>query len=283
METSFRYTNGSNQSCFSSRTPITLPQIERYAPSILAEGAHDSKGPRYSFVPTIQVLNGLAKEGFDPFEVRQTRCRDESKRSFTKHLVRLRKRGVDMSSGEAPEIVLLNSHDGSSSYHLMSGMFRMICSNGLISGNIQDDIKVRHSGRIVDDVIEGAFRVLDNIALLEDNVEAFKEIDVTPAEQSLLAETAAEIRWGTDDSGTVLSPLTSNTHLLRPRRWADNKNDLWTVFNRIQENTLRGGLYGRSATGRNTRTREVVGVTENVRLNRSLWSMAEKFAELKLA
>jgi hypothetical protein len=69
--------------------------------------------------------------------------------------------------------------------------------------------------------------------------------------------------------------------LLRPRRHADNKADLWTAFNRVQENIIKGGVSGRSTTGRRLSTRAIGGVTENVKLNRALWTLADGRAELK--
>ena len=63
----------------------------------------------------------------------------------------------------------------------------------------------------------------------------------------------------------------------------DSGNDLWTTFNRIQENMIKGGMSGRSKSGRRSTTREVNGVTENVKLNRALWTLADEFAKLKQA
>lgn len=285
--TTLRYTNSSKQSSFRSNSPLSNDQIAMHAPSVLAAEAHESRGARYAFIPTIEVLDGLRKEGFQPFEVRQTRCRDLGKREHTKHLVRLRHQDaspVTFGGKEVPEIVLLNSHDGSSSYQLLSGLFRMVCSNGLIAGDICDDIRIRHSGNVVEDVIEGSFRVLDNLKLVGERVEEYKAIQLSQPEQTLLANAAAELRWGSDpETGNSLAPIYSSDQMLRPRRHDDRKDDLWTVFNRIQENVIQGGLQGRSASGRRTRTREVGGVNENVRLNRALWKLTDEFAKLKQA
>ena len=86
----YRYGRSSNQAGFRSSTPLTNDEIARYAPSVLASDAHESRGDRYAFIPTIHVLDRLRREGFQPFEVRQTNCRDDGKRAFTKHMVRLR-------------------------------------------------------------------------------------------------------------------------------------------------------------------------------------------------
>jgi hypothetical protein len=279
----YRYSKSSNQSTFRSDSPLSNEEIAQYAPSILAIEPHESRGKRYSFIPTIQVLDGLRDSGFQPFEVRQTRCRDLGKRDHTKHMIRLR-HADSISRQEVPEIVLLNSHDGSSSYQIMAGVFRFICSNGLIAGDVCNDVRIRHSGNVVDDVIEGSFEVLQNLEQVESRIENYKQITLSDPEKELLAETAAEIKWGRDEeTGNIQAPISSFNQIIRPNRWDDRKNDLWTVANVVQENLVRGGLSGRSANGRRTRTREVNGVNENVRLNKALWSLTDRFAQLKLA
>ena len=273
----YRYGNASNQTSFRSNTPLTNDQIARYAPSVLATEAHESRGERYAFIPTVDVLDGLRREGFQPFEVRQTRCRDTSKRDFTKHLVRLRHESASAPAygqGEVPEIVLLNSHDGTSSYQLLAGFFRLVCSNGLIAGDICNDVRVRHSGNVVDDVIEGSYRVLDNLNEISSRIDTYKSIELHPREQIAFADAAKLIRWGEE------APVESSS-LIQPRRFEDRKSDLWTTFNRAQEALLKGGVRGRTTTGKRTSTRAVSGVTENVKLNRSLWTLADTLAKFK--
>ena len=277
----YRYGRSSNQAGFRSSTPLTNDEIARYAPSVLASDAHESRGDRYAFIPTIHVLDRLRREGFQPFEVRQTNCRDDGKRAFTKHMVRLRHPDAPATAGEAPEVILINSHDGTSSYQLLSGFFRFVCSNGLIAGDVCEDIRVRHSGNVVDDVLEGCIKVVDNLTHAQDRIDLYRGVTLSDPERYLLAESAAELRWGRDDKGDLAMPIHSVQHLLTPHRSADARNDLWSTFNVVQENLVKGGLPGRSANGRRTRTREVGGVTQNVALNRALWTLADGMAKLK--
>lgn len=269
----YRYSTSSNQAGFRSAHPLTNDQIAYHAPSVLATEAHDSRGDRYTFIPTIDVLDGLRREGFQPFEVRQTRVRDQSRREFTKHMVRLRHPDAISNKEETGEIILINSHDGTSSYQLLAGFFRMVCSNGLIAGDVQADVRVRHSGNVVDNVIEGSFRVIENIDAAQERIDTFKSINLSIEEQAAFAHAALQLRW--DDNAPV-----SAGKLLAPRRADDIRPDLWTTFNRVQENLIRGGLSGRTATNRRTSTRAVSGVNENVRLNRSLWTLADRMAEI---
>jgi hypothetical protein len=274
----YRYGTASKQSSFRSDFPLTNEQIGLYAPSVLASEAHESRGERYAFIPTLTVLDGLRANGFQPFEVRQTKVRDQGKREHTKHLVRLRHADHLTQQGEVPEVILLNSHDGTSSYQLLAGIFRFVCSNGLIAGDVCNDIRIRHSGNVVDNVIEGSFQVLDNLKEVESRVDQYKAITVTPAEKLLLANAVTEVRWGSDEEAPI-----DPANLLRPRRWEDRKDDLWSLTNVLQENVIQGGIRGKSKNGRRTSTRAVGGVNENVRLNKAIWTLTDRFAQLKAA
>lgn len=267
---------GKGATGFRADRPLTDAEIAHYAPSVMAAEAHESRSARYGYCSTKDVLDGLRSNGFQPYQVVQTRCRDEGKRDFTKHLLRLRHESA-VAGSEVPEIIMINSHDGTSSYQLMSGVFRMVCQNGLIAGDIGNDIRVRHNGSVVDNVIDGCTRILDDIQLTMDHVAEFKGINLNREEQHAFATAALQLKY---DEGQ--SPIQAQG-LLQVRRMADTGNDLWTTFNRAQEALIRGGVRGRSANGRRISTREVTGVNENVRLNKALWSLAESMAALKVS
>jgi hypothetical protein len=108
-----------------SDTPLAEEQMRQAAPSIFAEGKHGSRSERYTYIPTIEVLRGLRQEGFEPFMVCQSKSRIEGKTEFTKHMIRMRHAGQVTTRPEANEIILINSHDGASSYQMLAGVFRL--------------------------------------------------------------------------------------------------------------------------------------------------------------
>ena len=113
------------RSSFHPRSPFRTVRIRLHntvAPSIFAETPHESRSQRYSYIPTATVLSELRQEGFLPFMVCQTRVRNEDRREYTKHLIRLR-HASQINGDEANEIILLNSHDGTSSYQMLAGQF----------------------------------------------------------------------------------------------------------------------------------------------------------------
>ena len=134
--------------------PLCEDQMRAAAPSIFAQGKHVSRSERYTYIPTIEVLRGLRKEGFEPFMVAQGSSRIEGKAEFTKHLIRMRHVGQVQTKPEANEIILINSHDGASSYQMLAGMFSFVCCNGLVVGDVVEDIRIPHKGNIQGEVIE---------------------------------------------------------------------------------------------------------------------------------
>ncbi len=94
-----------------------------------------------------------------------------------------------------------------------------------------------------------------------------------PPAQHALANAALTYRFGEEHQ-----PVTA-TQILTPRRYEDRQDDLWTVYNRIQESLLKGGLSGRTAQGKRTHTRAINGIEGDVKLNRALWVMAESLLE----
>jgi hypothetical protein len=274
-------------------TPLSEDQMRCAAPSVFAAGKHASRSARYTYIPTIEVLRGLRREGFEPFMVAQGASRIEGKAEFTKHLIRLRhvggEAGTAMSRPEANEIILINSHDGASSYQLLAGIFRFVCCNGLVVGSVANDIRIAHKGRILGEVIEGAFRVLDDFAAVNDATERMKALELQPDEERAFATAALALRYdqrserderGEGSDEPPPAPITAE-QLMEARRPEDRGHSLWTVFQRLQENTLRGGQPGRSAQGKRLHTRPVASIDRSVRLNRALWVLAKEMRKLK--
>lgn len=257
-----------------SDVPLTDSQIMRVAPSIFAEGEHESRSEQYTFIPTNVILNNLRQEGFQPFMVCQTRSRIEGMREFTKHMIRLR-HANQITGKEANEIILINSHNGASSYQMKAGVFRFVCQNGLVVGEDIADIRVKHKGDVTGNVIEGAYEVLDTFERVDESREAMQALNLSEEARHAFATAALTLRWD-DNKPAPVSPM----QVLRANRNEDLSNDLWTTFNRVQENLIRGGLNGRNVKGKRTTTRAVTGMDQDVKLNRALWVLSEEMRKI---
>jgi hypothetical protein len=199
-------------------------------------------------------------------------------------MIRMRHAGQVQTRPEANEIILINSHDGASSFQMLAGMFRFVCCNGLVVGEVVDDIRIPHKGNIQGEVIEGAFRVLDEFEAVGEHTEAMKALQLQPPEEIAFATAALALRFGErgveETGGHSPAPVTAE-QLIEARRPEDIGHSLWAVFQRTQENVIRGGQPGRSAQGRRVQTRAVGSIDRSVSLNRALWMLAEEMRKLK--
>lgn len=271
---------------FDTGRPMTEAEIREKAPSIFATDAHSSRSDRFQPIPTIEVLRKLAKEGFGVAGVQESRARDHDKQTHTKHLVRLRRfdDGRKWKTGDSiVECLLKNANDGSSVYALMAGLFRICCLNSLVAQTeTLEDVRIRHAGDVASKVIEGSYQVLSRAEKVMAAPEAWGKIMLPKPARDAFAEATWELRFPANEEGkrtTAIKP----EQLLVPRRPEDQGNDLWRVFNVVQENTLRGGIEGtfRRNNGRqgHRTMRGINGIDQSVGLNKALWTMAEVLAE----
>ena len=265
---------GNNSHSIRSHIPLTDEQIEFVAPSVFAKEQHSSRSEKYAYIPTSFILSGLREQGFQPFFAAQSRTRDAGNAPFTKHMLRMR-HASQINADSANEIILVNSHNGTSSYQLFAGVLRFVCKNGLICGEEIADYRVRHTGNVRDSVIDGAFEVLESFDRVDESMEAMKSISLDNCQQQAFAKAALTLRFDSIEDAPV-----TEAAILTPRRLEDKGSNLWTVFNRTQENLLKGGLRGRNKEHKLVTTRAVNGMDASIKLNRALWVLSEEMAKL---
>ena len=155
-----------------------------------------------------------------------------------------------------------------------------MCCNGLVVGTVSNDIRIPHKGNIQNDVIDGAFRVLEDFESVDASTEGMKALTLSPDEERAFATAALALRYGERTEGQPPAPITAD-QLIEARRPEDLGHSLWTNFQRVQENTLRGGQSGRSVQGRRLQTRAVGSIDRSVNLNRALWVLAEEMRKIR--
>lgn len=268
--------------------PMSNEQIMRAAPSAFAVDKHESRSVRYAYIPTSEVIDGLRANGFVPMFAKQGRSRVPGKAEFTKHLIRFRHAGQAAGLRKVgdtyPEVILVNSHDGTSAYKIMAGLFRLVCLNGMVVSDREfANVSIPHKGNVTDLVIEGSYTVLSESRKALEAADVWAGVTLSRPEQIIMAEAAHTVRFG--DSQGETETLIKPEQLLSVRRHDDQGTDLWRTANTIQENVIRGGLsaWGRDANGRprRTTTREVNGIDADVKMNKALWLLSERMAQIK--
>jgi Domain of unknown function (DUF932) len=259
---------------------LTRDDLRSACPSIFARQPYEAMSPRYKFVGTDGVLDIMDGLGFRPVLAVQGKTRKEEKRGYTRHFVRLRHIDhlTNPSGQEIPEIVLENSHDGTAAYRLHAGIWRFICSNGLLIASANfGSISVKHAGGrdFENRIIEATRQIVEHTPAAFETVERWKGIILTRPRQIEMAKLAFDLK-----------PIEGvrPAALLTARREEDytdgeGNRDLYRTLNVLQENCLQGGVQGINPRGRKTRTRSIRSVTATINLNRELWRIAEQVAE----
>ncbi len=269
----------------SIHAPLTDDQIQYAAPSVFASEPWDQVGAKYKFISTAAVLAKLRAEGFQPYQAQQSRTRTAGKADYVKHLLRLRPVGAVtqiqpgvhqfISDGQVfPEIILTNGHDGGTGYCVEIGFFRLICLNGAVaSAGKVGRVYTAHVGDQVGKVIDATYRVVEEFPAMIETVKALQAQTLSADRQYEFAQRALGLRWKPEEA-----PFDA-TKLLAARRPQDAGNDAFRVFNRVQENLIKGGLaYRKEIHGRvaYNRTRGVHSVDSDLTINRGLWALASE-------
>ena len=98
---------------------LSLEALHAQVPAVFAPSADGERSARYTFIPSARVLEGLVEAGFVPVEARQARTRSASV-LHARHVIRLRRRLETVHLRDSvPEIVFLNSHNGTSAYLML--------------------------------------------------------------------------------------------------------------------------------------------------------------------
>lgn len=255
--------------------------------SIQAVAERETLSKKYSFIPTTKVIRAFEQKGWLPVKASEVRAKEERK-GFQKHLIRFRHQNSEVLLNEIhPEIVLTNSHDGLASFKIMAGMFRLVCLNGLIISDATfSNISIRHMGYTDHAVHQAIEQISDSIPGIAKNVKEFQEIELTPDEQGIFAQAALAVKYSTVEEREF-----DILRLLAPVRRVDDNPTLWSTFNTVQEKLIKGGRYEKKPIYTNMpglknitktgRARAVNSITEDVRINKGLWLLTEKMAELK--
>ena len=244
-------------------------------PSAVFSDTHSPRmSEKYVHIKTADVLSRFQDMGWQVASANS--ARHSKTPQFSRHALRLRhKNFLDLGLGESnviPELIVLNSHNGSWALRMALGMFRMVCSNGMVAGSLWEGVALKHYN--IKNLEEQITSVTERIGSLGDklakSIGDWQQVEVPWKEQVDFAEKAIAIRWG---DRTPVSPET----LLEARRDADKGNDLWHVFNRVQENLTQGGMTGLTTNGRSLKLLPVKNVKRDFKFNSELWDLAQSY------
>ena len=254
-----------------ARRALLPTALTESVPAAFAETPDPSRtSPRYQFISTARVIDALLEAGFEPTRAQQTRSHSSPRHA--RHMIRFSYVKQELSLIDAvPELILINAHDATSAYTLRAGLFRPLCTNGLCT-QIGDFglLHVPHRGNVIHNVVDGALQIARGFKDITRVVQQMAARTLSDPERREFAVAALNVRYPQSARHVPVRP----DQLLSARRDADFGNSLWLTYNVIQENLIAGGVPGRSASGRGSRTRAIRAIREDIRINVGLWNHA---------
>ena len=247
---------------------LSIETLQEVAPSVFATGPSPKMSNKYTFVPTIEVVQNFDREGWKVYSAKQV-----GKGSYAQHEIRLRNGELPQVGDSLIEAVIRNSHNGITSFSVSSGLHRLVCSNGLtVPTSVADAISVRHMNFDMGTVREITDQFAERLPIIQRSVGKMETTFLTEGQMVDFVNKSAMIRW---EKGSI--PKFKVEDFLLPERDGDVGNSVWKTFNVIQEKFVRGGMKYNSKKGRVVSMRELKNFYNINKVNTGLWELAESY------
>jgi hypothetical protein len=259
-------TNELNTTTMMSGNTYSLEQIKTIAPSVFTTDKAPHLTDKYIQTPTSRVVEDLMNLGWEVTKAQEVKSRKY--KGFQKHLIVFRNPEI-MIKGENgddsfPQILLTNSHDGKAAFNFRVGIFRLVCSNGLVISDADfNNVSIRHINYTFETLQSKIGEVIAKLPNLVQKINLFKSTQLTDVQMQDFAAKAMQLR--TKQRVNIMDVLNAD----RPQ---DAGSDLWVVFNRVQEKLL-GGSY---KAGKR-KARSVKNFQKDIELNEQLFELAESY------
>src|SRR6056300_327520 len=263
---------------------LTKDQIRNSSPLVFADApTNPDVSDKYLFVNTETIIDDLEKLGWLPVQAAQRKARKKEGTIFSKHMVAFQNPEIKITSEDGddayPRILLTNSHDGMQAFKFSVGIFRLVCSNGLVVADEQfSDFKIKHKGYTFGElrnVVKQAVADLPNkVQVMND----MKNRTLTQEEKNKLALDAMLIRAGIKPNSDKAKEFDYDAEtiedILDPKREADKGDDLWRVFNVIQEKITQGEFHAALRGAKVRKVRKIKSFEKDMKVNKDLFKLA---------
>ena len=253
---------------------LTNSQIRQIAPSVFTENAAAGTSEKYTHIPTHRVVNDMELLGWDVIDAKEIKARRNV--GFQKHLLVFRNSEIMINGNDGdtvyPQILLTNSHDGKNAFTFTAGLFRMVCENGLVISTQEfENIKIRHMGYDFTELQKTINSMVEKLPLTVESMNKFKQTELDQEQVLEFAKRALEVRF--NDIENMDFDL---DELITPTRPEDKGNDLWSVFNVVQEKLVHGMFNYKYGT-KVRKARKIKNFRQDMDLNSKLYSLANEF------
>ena len=257
---------------------MTKEQMREAAPAVFTMSPSNEVSKHYTHIPTTKVIDDMELLGWGVVDVKEVKARKATTRGVQKHMVVFRNPDVVINGEDGdtvfPQILLTNSHDGKNAFTFTAGLFRMICENGLVISTTQfEDVKMRHMGYTFEDLQVNIREMVERLPLTVESMNKMKQVEME--EKSILefAKKALTTRFNELQMKRIKVDL---KELVNPTRKEDIGNDVWSVFNVIQEKIIHGDFEYISGT-KVRKARKVKNFKQDQKINKELFDLALEY------
>lgn len=256
---------------------LTNAEIKKVAPSVFTSTAASHVSDSYTHIPTSQVIEDMEKLGWGVVDAKEVRARKGV--GFQKHLVVFRNPEIAIVGKDGddvfPQILLTNSHDGKNAFTFTAGMFRMVCENGLVVSTQEfENVKLRHMGYTFEELQTKIKEMVERLPLTVETMNKMKQVELDEVKAIEFATKALATRFKEDELARI---TVDAKELLKPTRKEDEGNDLWSIFNVIQEKLIDGG-FSYNAGSKSRKARRIKNFNQDLKVNQDLFELALEFA-----
>ena len=263
---------------------LTKDQIRNSSPLVFADApTNPDVSKRYLFVNTETIIDDLEKLGWLPVQAAQRKSRKEGSTIFSKHMVAFQNPNIKITSSDGddayPRILLTNSHDGMQAFKFSVGIFRLVCSNGLVVADEQfSDFKIKHKGYTFGELRNVVKQAVEDLPNKVQVMNDMKSKILTQEEKNKLALDAmlirANITPGSKEATKFDYDAETIDDILEPKRDADKGNDLWRVFNVVQEKITQGEFHAALKGAKVRKVRKIKSFEKDMKVNKELFKLA---------
>lgn len=256
---------------------LTKEQIKEQTPLVFAETpTNPDLSDKYLFVNTETIIDDLAKLNWFPVTSAQRKGQGRKNTIYSKHMVSFQNPDIKITSKDGddafPRIILTNSHDGMQAFKFSVGIFRLVCSNGLVVADEKfSDFKIKHKGYTFEELRNVVRQAVEDLPNRVQVMNDMRDRVLTQEEKNQLALDSMLIRAGVKaldyDQETIQD-------ILEPKRKEDEGNDLWTVFNVIQEKIINGDFHAALKGAKVRKVRKIKSFEKDIQVNKDLFKLA---------
>ena len=262
---------------------LTDEQIRKACPVAFTEKASNEVSQHYTHIPTNQVIDDMRELGWGVIQAQQVAARKNSTKGTQKHMIVFRHPDLMVEGQDGdnvwPQIIMTNSHDGKNSFTFQAGMYRLVCSNGLVIADQEfGSMKIRHMGYDFDTLRETINEMVEKLPLTVESMNKFKNTELSEPQKYDLARKALETRLKVQENQKVDQVYKIDLdEFLKPVRKEDAGDDLWSVFNLVQEKVVEGDFEYVSGV-KMRKARKIKNFKQDLDVNQKLFEVAKEFA-----